>query len=266
MNELAGLPREKNGETDRKFVEALARGLDILRAFQPGDGFLGNQEISARTGLPKSSISRLTYTLTKLGYLTYSDRLEKYQLGSGVLALGYAFVSNLSIRQVAKPLIKELATLTGTSVGLVSRDRLDMIYIEGFAPTDVTSFRQEIGNKFPIFSTAAGRAYLAALPEREREYFMSHLDKKIEGDTKNIRDNIEQAVECYKQNGFCYSWGEWNKDTNAIAVPLVLSQDQIYVFNAGGPEYRLNKEFMSREVAPQLKNMVRNIEATLIRY
>lgn len=266
MNEISGLPRDKNKETDRKFVEALSRGLDILRAFQPGDGFLGNQEISIRTGLPKSSISRLTYTLTTLGYLSYSDRLEKYQLGSGVLALGYAFVSNLSIRQVAKPLIKELAIATGTSVGLVARDRLDMIYIEGFAPTDVTSFRKEVGNKFPIFSTAAGRAYLAALPESERNYFMSHLEKRIGEGADVIKANLEEAIACYQENGYCYSWGDWNKDTNAIAVPLVLSQDQIFVFNAGGPAYRLDKEFMGTEVAPQLKNMVRNIEATLIRY
>ena len=151
MNELSGLPRDKTGETDRKFVEALARGLDILRAFHPGDGFLGNQEIAMRTSLPKSSISRLTYTLTKLGYLTYSDRLEKYQLGSGVLALGYAFISNLSIRQVAKPLIKELAMATGASVGLVGRDRLDMIYIEHFAPKDVTiKWSNYIGESFSV--------------------------------------------------------------------------------------------------------------------
>jgi len=266
MNELSGLPRDKNCETDRKFVEALARGLDILRAFHPGDGFLGNQEIAMRTSLPKSSISRLTYTLTKLGYLTYSDRLEKYQLGSGVLALGYAFMSNLSIRQVAKPLINELAIATGTSVGLVGRDRLDMIYIEHFAPKDVTSFRQEVGNKLPLYSTAAGRAYLAALSKSEREYFMGYLDRKMEGNTDLIKENIEKAIECYEAYGYCYSWGDWDKDTNAIAVPLVLSQGQIYVFNAGGPAYRLNKDFMSTEVAPQLKNMVRNIEATLIRY
>lgn len=266
MNELSGLPRSKAGETDRKFVESLARGLDILRAFQAGDGFLGNQEIASRTNLPKSSVSRLTYTLTKLGYLTYSERLEKYQLGSGVLALGYAFVSNLSIRQIAKPLIKELAISTSTSVGLAARDRLDMIYIEGFAPADVTSFRQEVGDKFSIFSSAAGRAYLAALPQNERDYFMTYLDKMVKGENKGLRENIKQAIECYKKNGFCFSWGDWNKDTNAIAVPLVLSQNQIFVFNAGGPAYRLTKEFMSVEVAPQLKNLARNVEATLIRY
>ena len=134
MTTLTGLPREKGEDNDRKFIEALARGLDVLRAFQPGDGFLGNQEISQRTGLPKSSVSRITYTLTKLGYLTYSDRLEKYQLGSGVLALGYAFISNLGIRQVARPLMQELSNVTNTAVGLADRDRLEMIFFRIHRP------------------------------------------------------------------------------------------------------------------------------------
>ena len=58
-------------------MNSLARGLDILTAFTPAEGLLGNQEIAARAGLPKATVSRLTYTLTKLGYLTHIERLEK---------------------------------------------------------------------------------------------------------------------------------------------------------------------------------------------
>ena len=76
----------KKVATDRSFVVALSRGLDVLRAFQPNDGLLGNQEIAARTKLPKPTISRLTYTLTKLGYLTPVPRFEKYQLAPAALA------------------------------------------------------------------------------------------------------------------------------------------------------------------------------------
>ena len=89
-------------QRDRQFVEALARGLEVLRAFAPNQVLLGNQEIARATGLPKPTVSRLTYTLTKLGYLTYSDRLGKYQLGAPALALGYAVLSNMGIRQLAQ--------------------------------------------------------------------------------------------------------------------------------------------------------------------
>src|SRR5215813_11527917 len=74
---------------DRKFVTALARGLEILRAFTPSEGLLGNGELVERTGLPKPTVSRLTYTLTKLGYLVHVERLAKYQLAPAALSLGY---------------------------------------------------------------------------------------------------------------------------------------------------------------------------------
>ncbi|GAB3098815.1 IclR family transcriptional regulator [Aestuariicella hydrocarbonica] len=266
MLDIPGLPRKKGDEADRKFIEALARGLDVLRAFLPGDGFLGNQEISQRTGLPKSSVSRITYTLTQLGYLTYSERMEKYQLGSGVLALGYAFVSNLAIRQVAKPLMQELANNTGTSVGLADRDRLKMIYVEYCSPTNVMAFRHEVGDRVPLSTGSAGRAYLAALPDEEREFFFKHIEQKQGANWPKVKQGILENIENYRQRGFCYSYGDWDPDVNGVSVPLTLGKNTIFCFNAGGPAYRLSRDFLEKEVAPQLKNMVRNIEATLVRY
>lgn len=266
MNSLSGLPREKGDEPDRKFIEALARGLDVLRAFKPGDGFLGNQELAQRTGLPKSSVSRFTYTLTKLGYLSYSERLEKYQLGSGVLALGYAYVSNLAVRQIARPLMQELAENTRTAVGLAGRDRLEMIYIEYSAPDEVKTFRHEIGDRITMATSAAGRAYLAALPEDERAYFLSYIEKKSGSDWQAIKAGVEREVRCYQELGYCTSFGEWDKDINGVSAPLILGEGHIYTFNCGGPGFRLREDYLRNEVAPQLKNMVRNIEAMIIRY
>jgi DNA-binding IclR family transcriptional regulator len=83
---IQGMKRSsKKVATDRSFVVALSRGLDVLRAFRPNDGLLGNQEIAARTNLPKPTISRLTYTLTKLGYLTPVPRFDKYQLAPAAI-------------------------------------------------------------------------------------------------------------------------------------------------------------------------------------
>jgi len=267
IDRLSSLPRDaiKADEPDRKFIEALARGLDVLRAFQPGDGFLGNQEIAKRTGLPKSSVSRLTYTLTKLGYLGYSERIEKYQLGSGVLALGYAYTSNLAIRQVAKPLMQDLANNTGTAVGVADRDRLKMIYLEHCSPANVMTFSHDVGDRIPMIPSAVGCAYLAALPRNEREYFCHYVEKRNPEKWPELEAFIQANVSEFHQQGFCSCFGEWDKDVNGVAVPLVLG-NQIYTFNAGGPAYRLSPDYLKNEVAPQLKNLVRNIEATLARH
>ena len=118
----------KKVATDRSFVVALSRGLDVLRAFQPNDGLLGNQEIAARTKLPKPTISRLTYTLTKLGYLTPVPKFEKYQLAPSAMALGYAALANLGVRHLSEPYREALMRETGGAVAVGGRDRHSMIY------------------------------------------------------------------------------------------------------------------------------------------
>src|SRR5512143_1631985 len=114
-------------ENDRQSIRALERGLKVLRCFKPGDRFLGNQEIAQRTGLPKPTVTRLTYTLTKLGHLTHVPRLGKYQLAPGALAIGYSTLANMRIRQVARPYMQELANESDIAVALGSRDRLNVI-------------------------------------------------------------------------------------------------------------------------------------------
>src|ERR1700684_2412988 len=107
----------KKVTTDRSFVVALSRGLDVVRASHPNAGLLGNQEIAARTSLPKPTVSRLTYTLTKLGYLTPVPRFEKYQLAPSAMALGYAALANLGVRHLSESYREEMMRATGGGVG-----------------------------------------------------------------------------------------------------------------------------------------------------
>ena len=97
-------------EGDRQFATTLARGLEVLRCFTPLEPLLGNKEISVRTGLPKPTVSRLTYTLTKLGYLRHNMRLGKYQLGSAVLSIGYPLLASMNVRQVARAIASTWCT------------------------------------------------------------------------------------------------------------------------------------------------------------
>ena len=102
-------PEDVASGRDRKFVVALARGLEVLRVFRAHDGLLGNTEIAERTGLPKPTVSRLTYTLTELGYLTHLPRFSKYQLAPAAMALGYTALAHIGIRHIARPYMQGLA-------------------------------------------------------------------------------------------------------------------------------------------------------------
>ena len=90
-----------DASADRKFITALARGFEVLRAFKPGSGALGNQELSRITHIPKATVSRLTHTLSELGYLRHLKAEGKYEPTESILALGYAVLSNMLVRQIA---------------------------------------------------------------------------------------------------------------------------------------------------------------------
>ncbi len=249
---------------DRQFVTALARGLEILRAFVPNDGPLGNQEIAQRTGLPKPTVSRLTHTLTRLGYLNYLERLEKYQLGTAVLSLGYAVLANLGIRMIARPFMQELSDYAGASVSLGSRDRLNMVYVEHCRPDAPITLRLDLGSRIPLATTAMGRALLAALPEDERSYLMEHIAEAEPKQWPRIKAGIEQAVEDYRSRGFTLSAGDWQADVHAVGVPLKPPDGSpVLALNCGGPAFLYDRKRLVSELGPRLVNLVRNVEAAL---
>lgn len=257
----AGAP----GKTkDRQFVTALARGLEVLRVFTPKHALLGNQEIAARTGLPKPTISRLTHTLTRLGYLAYSERLGKYQLATGVLGLGYSVLSNMGVRQIARPMMQELAEYASASVSLGSRDRLDMIYVEHCRPSSAVTLRLDLGSRIPVATTAMGRALLAVLPEHERDYLLDHIARHDPKRWPRIRSGVEQAIKDMRTRGFTVSIGDWQPDVHAVGVAMIPPDgSSILGLNCGGPSFLFSQKKLLTDLGPRLANLARNVEAAL---
>ncbi|MET0722360.1 MAG: IclR family transcriptional regulator [Tardiphaga sp.] len=250
--------------TDRSFVVALARGLDVLRAFHPNDGLLGNQEIAARTKLPKPTISRLTYTLTKLGYLTQVPRFEKYQLAPAAMALGYAALANLGVRHLSESYRNELMRQTGGACAIGAPDRLSMIYF-GQSRSELTvGVQLDVGSRVPIATTAMGRAYFWALPDDERNTLLRALREHYGTRWAKIRDGLERSGEMIAKHGFAISAGEWHDDIHAAGVSLTLNDGTgPYAFNCGAPAFRFTEERLRKDIGPRLLAMVRSIEAAL---
>ena len=189
----------KKAATDRSFVVALSRGLDVLRAFHPNDGLLGNQEIAARTNLPKPTISRLTYTLTKLGYLTPVPRFEKYQLAPSAMALGYAALANLGVRHLSEP-FREEVDARDRRRRRRRRPRPSQHDLFRPEPHGLTlGVQLDVGSRIPIATTAMGRAYIWALPDDERAALLRELREHYGSRWPRMRDGIERAGETVAQ-------------------------------------------------------------------
>lgn len=255
-------------DNDRHFVTSLFRGLELLRCFQPSEKFLGNQEIAKRINLPKSTVSRLTNTLSKLGYLVYSESMGKYSLGTAVLSLGYAYLSYMDIRQIARPLMQKLADYAGASVAISSRDRLDMVYIENCrSNSTVFTMRTTIGSHLPIAESAAGRAYLCGIKEKERDYLMDQIRLHSKQDWNQLKAGIEQSLLDYEERGYCMSLGEYMKDLNGVAVPYIPPDgSEVLSFNLGAPAFQMRRHMIEDDIGPHLIELVRTVKAEMQRH
>ena len=259
------LPNEFDG--DRQFATTLARGLEILHCFTPRDSQLGNTELALRTGMAKSTISRFTYTLTRLGYLRINRLNNKYQLGSAVLSIGYPLLASLNIRQIAKPFMRELADHIRGSVSLGMRDRLNVVYLESSRSTAPIRHPPDIGLTYPVARTAMGRALLAACSREERDALLNEIKVKTPSDWHMFHERIEKSIQEFGKYGFCTSYGDLRREVHAVAVPMRPMPDgEILVFNCGVPTFLLKSGELASEIGPRLVALVRSIEGVLGHY
>lgn len=251
-----------NEKKEPQVVTALARGLSVLRCFRQGDRFLGNQEIAERTGLPKATVSRLTNTLTTLGYLNHSKRFNQYSLGTAVLSLGYSMLGNLDILKSARPLMQELADNVEASVSLAARDGLHMVYLENcVARANMIALRIDVGARTRIANTAMGRALLCGLPEADRAELIAQIRQATpKAEWPKIKTGIDQGAIDYREKGFCFSLGDWRENVNSIAVPLIQADGSVLAINCGGPSWQLSAEKFEKDIGPRLVEIGRRLE------
>ena len=202
---LPGLVNPHDLTADRQFSMNLARGMEVLRAFTATDPMLGNREISDRTGLPKPTVSRLTYTLTLLGYLTRDVGLQKYRLGTGVLSLGHPLLASMHVRQAARPLMEQLARKTGCTVNLGMRDRSNVVYIETVRTDTGNVFLPDIGSTRPLLAAAIGRALILACAPAERKAILNHLKVQDRALFEQHRAAWEADQKRFEAHGFCHA-------------------------------------------------------------
>lgn len=256
--------RRRSPTEDRKFVTALARGLGVLQAFGPRDRWLTNQEMSKRTGLAKPTVSRLAYTLTRLGYLRFSDQRNKYALGGATVHLGYTALGQTEVRQVARPLMQELSQHAKASVHLAVADRRSMQVVDTY--WDTAAFVVDIGARVPMATTSLGRAHVCALPPPERKRVLEVLRETRPAEWQTTRKRFEQAFRDYEELGFCFGLGDWRREVNAVAVPLQPPDgSEPVVLGCSGPAFQLSPEMLRRDVGPRLLALVGNVLSALRR-
>src|SRR5882757_3672771 len=204
---------------DPSFATTLAHGLDVLAAFRSHSGSLSNADLALHTGLSRPTVSRLTYTLERLGYLK-RDAKGRFELGLGVLAAAYPVLSALKVRQLARPLMRDFAAYTGGTVSIAMPFGLDFIYVETLRTTDAVPHVPDVGFTGTLATTAVGRALLSLYTEDELQRHVETVKAERPHESEYVRTRTLPDIELCKERGFAVSLGEWRGEIFGVAAPL----------------------------------------------
>lgn len=249
-------------ESDRNFATALARGLSVLRAFRTDDDGLTNAQLAERTGLPKSTVSRLTFTLGCLGYLTQPQRNDRYRPGPTLLAMGHVAAASLSFLDPAQDMMQDLADQTGTLVLFAVRDRDKVALMRTWRPRHAASIWLEVGHRLPIAGSSSGLAMLGATTREEFAGLLSdHPEPPLDGTGFDAlrREARDQLI----GHGYAVVRDQLRYSSNISAVSVPFRSARLagpVVFSCGALDDVLPDARIHAEVGPALRDTVARLQ------
>jgi DNA-binding IclR family transcriptional regulator len=239
------------GEGD--VIQVVSRAFDVLRCFEGHEARLGNLEISNRCGLPRSTVSRLTHTLTRMGQLVYLPRDQKYRIGPSAVAMSTSMMKGLQLRNLIRLRLQDVAEQLPGTVGFVIPDRFHLVYLEYARAPNALGLHESTGSRIAIASTAAGHAYTAALDPNVADALIAEMEREIPEGAKLLKPRIEANRQFLRERGYVVACGLWSPHINGLAVPLWSPQYQTFVVvTIGLLAAMYDEKRLHREVAPQM--------------
>lgn len=226
-----------------KRVNSLVRGLAILESFTPSVSHLTLQDLSARTGLPKTTVHRFLKTLLTMNYVSLDPYTKAYALAPRVMALGFSVLSGMDLRQTAFPYMEALSKETDQNVGLAVLDRTEMLFIERITVRRILNTNLYVGSRLNCYQTAVGRALIAFLSRDKYDQLLRDLlkDKEAVKFIGRRGEKLDSILEEVQARGYASNDDEWLPGLRAIGTP---------VFNDRGEvEASLNMSFISQAVS-----------------
>ncbi|GAA1264661.1 IclR family transcriptional regulator C-terminal domain-containing protein [Sphaerisporangium rubeum] len=206
-------------QTGPDFIEALARGLDVIRAFEAGRPVMSLTEVATAAGLARPTARRILLTLQELGYA----RAERggYALTPRVLELGVAYVRSMSLWEVARPHMERLVERTGESSSIAQLDGSDIVYVARVAVPKIVTLSVGIGTRFPALQTSLGKVLLAGLPPAEVERVLAEPSRSgVAPRRAPCAEERDAALREVRARGWAITDQELALGIRSVAAPL----------------------------------------------
>lgn len=242
---------------DRQFIEALARGLAILESLSKAKQPLSNGDLAEMTGLAPSTVSRLTHTLTALGYVRLSRSNRAYELTPKNLNLGYPVLAGMRLLDVVRPHIEALSRETGETVALAVRDKLHVTFVAVHEGSNTVAVRLATGGRLRLSTSAAGIALVAAAPEPERRQLSARVNAQLKRSGQNT-EVFRMALDRCLSDGVAIVRNLWQPGVGGVAVPIH-SQGESAAITVAVATGSVSEQTMRTTLADALRDVARRI-------
>ena len=249
----------------RLFNTSLSRGLTVLLAFAHGKREMNLRELSEATGLTKSAIQRFTFTLEALGFLLKSPDNKKYSLSPKCLDLGYGYLQSNALIDQANAYLADLNRKCEETVNLSVPDGADMVYVARFPSQRHVVIHMPVGSRLPMYCTAAGRAYLSALPPEEVDTLLDACTlNAYTPNTLTDKAKIKAVIDEARRDGYAWANQEYYRGDINLGVAIRNTHGQpVGAINISLPTSRWSLESGRQQIAPVLLETVRAIAPTV---
>jgi IclR family acetate operon transcriptional repressor len=226
-----------------KTHQSLERALTLLLAFDPQNSEMGTVELSALSGLHKSTVSRLLKVLVGYRFLSQNPETRKYSLGPAILHLGRALNQSLktNLVQIAKPYIDDLRYKLKETVILeiLAGENMVMAYVaEG---PRLVRLAGSIGDRVPFHAAAGAKAFLAFCPPDLKNSLIGVKLRRFTRNTITERSELDRELEEINRKGFSFDHEELDEGTFAIGAPIFnYEKKPIAALVVAGPSQRLS--------------------------
>jgi IclR family transcriptional regulator, pca regulon regulatory protein len=213
------------------FIEAIARGLDVIRAFGPGQPVMSLAGVAAASGLPRPTARRILLTLEQLGYVRQAGGAAVpgqqapasggFELTPRVLDLGMSYVLSRGLWEIARPHMEALVARTRESTSIAQLDGSDIVYVARVAVPKIVALSVTIGTRFPAMQTSLGKVLLAALPAADAERVLAEPSRSgIRPPWQPDADERAAALREVRARGWALTDEQLAPGVRLVAVPL----------------------------------------------
>ena len=248
---------------DGDFVQSLERGLSVIRAFDAEHPKLTLSEVATSTGLSRAAARRFLRTLVQLGYMR-SDG-SRFSLRPKILELGYAYLSSLTLPEVAMPHLEQLVEQVHESSSVCELDGNEVIYIARVPTKRIMTVTISVGTRFPAYATSMGRVLLAALPPDALEQYLAEaVLEPLTANTVTDAGRLREILAEVAAQGYAIVDQELEEGLRAVAAPIRGAQDTgTAAINISAHASRVSVESLRTDIVPALLETARQIEADL---